>query len=155
MKRIIALLIAAVLLFSAAGLPVFAADEGTDFPSVPQSVLSLEQVTGVFGNLLGRILKVVTFTDESRIKKAAARDAAGQQSDTALFTGEAEQTLTAETWRAVELSFESGKIYADPFNDVTLDLLLYGNGRLYTVPGFWDGGNTWRVRFVCPAAGTW
>ncbi|MBR5620799.1 MAG: hypothetical protein IKW76_13790 [Clostridia bacterium] len=57
MKRIIALLIAAVLLFSAAGLPVFAANEGTVSPSVPQSVLSLEQVTGVFGNLLGRMLK--------------------------------------------------------------------------------------------------
>ena len=155
MKKIIALLIAAILLFSATGLPVFASGEGHNSPDVPQSILSLEQVTGFFGNLLGRFVKLITFTDESRIKKAAARNAAGQQSDTALFSGEAEQTLSAETWRAIELSFESGKTYADPFNDVTLDLLLYGGGRLYTVPGFWDGGNTWRVRFVCPAAGTW
>ena len=155
MKKIIALLIAAILLFSATGLPVFASGEGHNSPDVPQSILSLEQVTGVFGNLLGRFIKLITFTDESRIKKAAARNAAGQQSDTALFSDEAEQTLSAETWRAIELSFESGKTYADPFNDVTLDLLLYGGGRLYTVPGFWDGGNMWRVRFVCPAAGTW
>ena len=155
MKKIIALLITSVLLFSSVVQPAFAASEGYTPADVPQSVLSKEQVKGVIGNVLGKILKFITFTDESRIEKAEARDAAGQKSDTALFSGAAEQTLTAETWRAVELSFESDKTYADPFADVTLDLLLYGNGRLYTVPGFWDGGNTWRVRFVCPAAGTW
>lgn len=155
MKKIIALLIAATLLFSAAGLPVFASSEGHNSPDVPQSVSALAQTGGFFGNLLGRLVKLITFTDESRIKKAEPRAATGKGSDTALFSGASEQTLDAETWRAVELSFESEKTYADPFGDVTLDLLLYGNGTLYTVPGFWDGGNTWRVRFVCPAAGTW
>ena len=155
MKKTIALLVAAILLLSSAGLPVFASGEGHSSPDVPQSVLLLEQVTGVFGNLLGKLVRLITFTDESRIKKAPVRDAAGQKSESALFSGEAEQTLSAETWRATELSFESEKTYADPFADVTLDLLLYGNGRLYTVPGFWDGGSTWRVRFVCPATGTW
>ncbi|MBR5427464.1 MAG: DUF4038 domain-containing protein [Clostridia bacterium] len=155
MKKTIALMMTAVLLFSAAVLPARAADAGTAPAAVPQAVLHLEQAGGVFGNLLGWFLKIITFTDESRIKKAEMRAAAGQESGEALFAGEAEQTLSAETWRAVELSFESETAYADPFADVTLDLLLYGNGRLYTVPGFWDGGNTWRVRFVCPAAGTW
>lgn len=155
MKKIIALLIAATLLFSAAGLPVFASSEGHNSPDVPQSVSALAQTGGFFGNLLGRLVKLITFTDESRIKKAEPRAATGKGSDTVLFSGAAEQTLDAETWRAVELSVESEKTYADPFGDVTLDLLLYGNGTLYTVPGFWDGGNTWRVRFVCPAAGTW
>lgn len=66
-----------------------------------------------------------------------------------------EQTLTAETWVANEIVFESDKTYADPFNDIDVDLLLFGNGRLYTIPAFWDGGNIWKVRFVCPSAGTW
>lgn len=66
-----------------------------------------------------------------------------------------EQTLNAETWVAEEIAFESSKTYADPFNDVDVDLLLFGNGRLYTIPAFWDGGNTWKVRFVCPEAGDW
>jgi hypothetical protein len=119
------------------------------------ATLAFERTGGAIADVLGQLFKLLTFTDESRIKKASPRDLAGVASDKALFSGEAEQTLTAETWRAVELSFESEKTYADPFQDVTLDLLLWGNGRLYTVPGFWDGGNTWRARFVCPVAGEW
>ena len=155
MKKTVALMMTAVLLFTAMVLPVRATDAGEASAAVPQTVLTFEKLIGTLGSLVGRMLKLMTFTDESRIKKAEHRAAAGAESSTALFSGAAEQTLRAETWRAVELSFESEKTYADPFNDATLDLLLYGNGRLYTVPGFWDGGNTWRVRFVCPAAGTW
>ncbi len=154
MKRMLSLLISVTLISGIAAPSAFAADAAPS-GDPPASVLRLEQIGGALGSLLGRILKLVTFTDESRIQKAASRDAAGQKSNSALFSGAAEQTLRAETWRAVELSFESEKAYSDPFGDVTLDLLLYGNGRLYTIPGFWDGGSTWRVRFVCPAAGTW
>jgi len=28
-------------------------------------------------------------------------------------------------------------------------------GLSYAVPGFWDGGRTWKVRFAAPAAGEW
>ena len=153
-KRLTALLLCAVLLFGFAA-PVSGSSEAETADSPSAAVLSIERVGGAVGNLLGRLLKMITFSDEARIRKADVRDPAGTISDTALFAGESEQTLSAETWRTVELSFESEKAYADPFNDVTLDLLLYGGGRLYTVPGFWDGGNTWRVRFVCPAEGTW
>lgn len=154
MKRSIAFFLSVVLLFGAFSHCASAScEDAENGPSA--AVTAFEKAGGVLGNLVGWMLKLVTFTDEARIKKAAARDAAGQKSDTALFAGAAQQTLSAETWRAVELSFESEKMYADPFADVTLDLLLYGNGRLYTVPCFWDGGSTWRVRFVCPAAGTW
>ena len=60
-----------------------------------------------------------------------------------------------ETWRMTELVFESRKQYADPFSDIALDLILSGEGGTYTVPCFWDGGNLWRARFVCSAAGIW
>ena len=152
-KRLTAFLLAVILLFGAAA-PAYAAG-ARENAAPPAAVLTAERLGGALGSVLGRLLKLVTFTDESRIQKAKPRDAAGQASNASLFTGAAEQTLTAETWRAVELVYESDKTYADPFNDVTLDLQLSGNGRLYTVPGFWDGGNTWRVRFVCPAAGAW
>ncbi len=154
MKRSIALILAALLLLSSAAPTVFAAD-GNSAALPSAAIQNLEKIGGGIGSLLGRILKLITFRDEARIRKADVRDPAGEASNTALFDGAAEQKLTAETWRVVELSFESGKAYADPFNDITLDLLLYGNGRRYTVPGFWDGGDTWRVRFVCPAAGVW
>ena len=150
-KKTISLAVAAALLF-ASFVPAYAKDSDA---AVSKTVLAFEKTTGVLGSLFGQVLKLITFTDESRIKKADKRAAPGRESSDALFSGDAEKSLSAETWRAVELSFESEKSYDDPFSDVTLDLLLFGNGKLYTIPGFWDGGNTWRVRFVCPAAGTW
>lgn len=153
-KRFVSFSLAVTLLFCAA-LPAASADQTNDAARPSASTLFFERVGGALGSVLGRALKTVTFTDEARIKKAEKREPAGQKHGEALFSGAAEQTLSAETWRLAELSFESEKTYSDPFADVTLDLLLYGNGRLYTVPGFWDGGNTWRVRFVCPSAGVW
>ena len=152
MKKIL-LLILSVLLFCGVLSPcAFAADTAT---TPGTATLAFERTGGAVANVLGQLLKALTLSDESRLQKAAKRDAAGTASNKALFEGSAEQTLNAETWRMVELSFESEKSYADPFGDVTLDLQLFGNGRLYTIPGFWDGGNIWRVRFVCPAAGMW
>ena len=152
MKRTLAFLLSMLLLVGVLTPCAFAADTATT-PST--ATLAFERTGGAIANVLGQLLKVITLSDESRIKKANPRDAAGTASDEALFAGEAEQTLSAETWRAIELSFESEKTYDDPFDDVTLDLLLFGNGRLYTIPCFWDGGSIWRVRFVCPAAGNW
>jgi hypothetical protein len=156
MKRFSSAILAAAILVCCA-FPVISSgtsESNTDI-SVPDTVTGFEKIAGVFGNVFGHFLKIITFTDESRIKKAEPRDAAGEKSSENLFSGEAEQTLSAETWHLTELNFESAKNYGDPFNDVTLDMLLYGNGRLYKIPAFWDGENTWRVRFVCPAEGTW
>ena len=63
--------------------------------------------------------------------------------------------VQAETWRAVELEFKSEKTYADPFSDVTLDLILTDGTLQYTVPAFWDGGSTWKARVACPSEGKW
>ena len=54
-----------------------------------------------------------------------------------------------------ELTLESEKRYPEPYSDVTVDLILKKNGRTLTVPGFWDGGNVFRFRFVCPEKGVW
>ena len=153
MKKTIVMILSVILMFSVSAPCAFALGGETAEP--PATVLNLEKFGGALGNKLGWILKLITFKDEARIQKATLRDPAGEEHGEALFTGEAEQKLSAETWRMLELVYESKNRYEDPFNDVTLDLLLYGNGRLYTVPGFWDGGNTWRVRFVCPAEGVW
>ncbi len=67
------------------------------------------------------------------------------------------QTLvtTAETWVAEEITLISDKTYLDPFYDVDVDLKLTNGTTTYTVPGFWDGGDVWRIRFMCPSAGVW
>jgi len=64
--------------------------------------------------------------------------------------------VVTETWRAAEITFESAKAYADPLNDAEVNAVFTSpSGRAYTVPGFWDGGRTWRVRFAPPERGVW
>ena len=55
----------------------------------------------------------------------------------------------------VELSYSSGKAYADPFNEIKLDVIFNDpDGGECCVPAFWGGGQTWRVRYASPKVGT-
>ncbi len=50
--------------------------------------------------------------------------------------------------KVIELTFASGAIYQDPFNDVDFATVFTGeDGVQYKVPGFWAGNNLWKVRF--------
>ena len=54
----------------------------------------------------------------------------------------------------VELMFTAHQTYRYPFNDVTLDVLFTDpQGHESRVPAFWDGGNTWKVRYASPVPG--
>ena len=65
-------------------------------------------------------------------------------------------TLQTQTWRAVEFTLHSTVSYADPYRDVDISATFRGpGGQQLTMPGFWDGGDTWRVRFAPPAPGRW
>ncbi len=53
-----------------------------------------------------------------------------------------------------EWSYSSGKAYADPFNEVELDVVFTDpQGAEHRVPAFWAGDQTWRVRYAPPAPG--
>lgn len=52
-----------------------------------------------------------------------------------------------------ERTFVSQKLYADPFNDVDVDVIFSKGGDCWRVPTFWRGGNKWTVRFAPPGAG--
>ena len=53
-----------------------------------------------------------------------------------------------------EWSYSSGKAYADPFNDVELDVVFTDpQGHEQTVPAFWAGEQTWRIRYSPLTAG--
>jgi len=55
-----------------------------------------------------------------------------------------------------EWSFASGKTYAEPFNDVDLDVVFTDeSGKAMRVPAFWAGGGVWRVRFSSPTLGAY
>lgn len=63
---------------------------------------------------------------------------------------------TAVQHEAFETSYTSRRAYADPFNDVEVDVVFTNAaGRSWKVPAFWAGGNQWRVRFAPPAPGVY
>lgn len=64
--------------------------------------------------------------------------------------------VLTETWRAAEITFESAKPYTTLLNAAELNVIFTSpSGKQYTVPGFWDGGRTWRVRFAPTEYGVW
>jgi hypothetical protein len=53
-----------------------------------------------------------------------------------------------------EWAYSTGKAYADPFNEVELDVVFTDpEGRGQRVPAFWAGEQTWRVRYAPSAPG--
>ncbi|MHC4961384.1 MAG: DUF5060 domain-containing protein, partial [Planctomycetota bacterium] len=64
--------------------------------------------------------------------------------------------FTAEQWRIAEIVLNSSVPYDDPYNDCSIVATFSGPGsRMITRPGFWDGGDTWAVRFAPTIIGTW
>ncbi len=151
-KKHISLLLCIIMVFSSAALSSYASN-GTD-AGTPAIINTAEEITGIFVNYFAKLINRIKGTDETDIPAATVNPHSWIE-----YNGEPienpEQTLTAETWVANEIAFENEKAYADPFNDIDLELHLFGNGRLYKIPAFWDGGNVWKIRFVCPSAGTW
>ncbi len=68
-------------------------------------------------------------------------------------------SLSAQTsphvWELREIEFHAAHRYANPYVDVMLWVDLKGPGFSHRVYGFWDGGNSFRVRMVATAAGKW
>lgn len=62
---------------------------------------------------------------------------------------------SVHVWEKVELPFSSARTFSNPYTDVTVWVDLKGPAFSKRIYGFWDGGNTFRVRLVAPAPGTW
>ncbi|MFC5406260.1 DUF4038 domain-containing protein [Cohnella soli] len=56
--------------------------------------------------------------------------------------------------RVAEWTFVSAKAYSDPYRDVQIRLEVDEEGGTRTVPGFWDGGSTWKIRYSSPRTGS-
>jgi hypothetical protein len=68
----------------------------------------------------------------------------------------AEQEPRPHTWQRWEHTLTSTRGYDNPYADVTLRVHYVGpGGRTLRAYGFWDGGNTFRIRCAFPAPGTW
>ncbi len=150
MKKIISLVLSAIIAFSGCVGSSALNSERKD-----KLVYGADEFGGKIVSVFSRVFNRIFGTDEGDIDTAAKNEKAWEEIDKNFVLENVESTLETETWVMNELTFISEKSYSDNFNDADIDLILSGNGRRYTVPGFWDGGNTWKIRFVCPSAGTW
>ncbi len=64
---------------------------------------------------------------------------------------------SAETWVACEIELLSSKDYDDPVFTVDTDAVFRNKttGKVLSVPAFYDGERSWKVRFAAPEAGEW
>jgi hypothetical protein len=63
---------------------------------------------------------------------------------------------TVPKWARFEQSFESAVEYRNPIQEASLTTTFTSlKGAKFKVPGFWDGGKTWRVRFAPSEEGKW
>jgi len=67
------------------------------------------------------------------------------------------QMKSAPQWQEIELVFKAEQDYENPYTNVEMNVEFSGpNGQKIRRPAFWDGDNTWRVRFASPtASGEW
>ncbi len=61
---------------------------------------------------------------------------------------------TAGANQIAEITFTAENPHADPFNDVTLDVVFTDpTGASFRVPAFWDGEKIWKVRYASGKVG--
>jgi hypothetical protein len=61
---------------------------------------------------------------------------------------------TSAKWAAFEIEL-NGPDHGNPFTDVELSADFSSNGTSLTVPGFYDGEGTYRIRLLVPESGSW
>jgi hypothetical protein len=66
------------------------------------------------------------------------------------------QTVQVGRWDRFEATVPNSRRYADPYADVTLKVTYTcPDGRRVAFWGFYDGGTTWKIRFMPDQLGTW
>jgi Tol biopolymer transport system component len=63
-------------------------------------------------------------------------------------------SLSGHQYRVMELSFSAASAHPRPLADVGFTGIFEGpGGERFEVPGFWDGGRNWKIRFAPPSRG--
>lgn len=63
--------------------------------------------------------------------------------------------MTTHVWEKVEIELLAQNEYSDPYNQVDVWVDLEGPNFCKRAYGFWDGGNSFKVRVLANAAGEW
>jgi hypothetical protein len=70
-----------------------------------------------------------------------------------LFLAASAQAQSVPLWGRWERSFTAAA--SDPTNIQFVVELTSPSGKVFNIDGFWDGGSTWRARFMPTESGTW
>ena len=71
-------------------------------------------------------------------------------------TGQGTTGQDPHTWQRWEQALTSTRTYANPYAEVSLRVVYTGPaGQTLRAYGFWDGGETFRIRCAFPTPGTW
>src|SRR5262249_38714060 len=73
------------------------------------------------------------------------------------FRGRSRMAVTVEQWDTLELAYESDRDCPNPFVDAALSAVFRHRATGWQIPvdGFYDGGRTWRLRFMPTEPGEW
>lgn len=63
--------------------------------------------------------------------------------------------LHVEKWEILDISFKTSSKVASPFTADFHAVFTHENGTVQKVPGFFNGGNEWIIRFSSSLEGTW
>ena len=74
-----------------------------------------------------------------------------------VFSGAREPALgaTSHVWEKIEIRLQTENSYENPYKEVEVWVDLTGPGFRKRCYGFWDGGDTFRVRVLATAPGSW
>ena len=72
-----------------------------------------------------------------------------------LNTLKAQNPKPVHVWEKVDITLTARNLYNNPYKDVTVWVDLKGPGFEKRCYGFWDGGNTFRVRITATTPGNW
>lgn len=65
-------------------------------------------------------------------------------------------THRVERWNRIDIDLRSSREYTHPDTDVRIDAVFTGpDGAVIAIPGFWNGGDSWKVRFAPTDVGSW
>lgn len=64
--------------------------------------------------------------------------------------------ISTKIFRRCEIVVHSNKTYENPFADVDINATFtHEDGTVIAIPGFWNGENEWKVRFISEKTGKW
>jgi hypothetical protein len=90
-----------------------------------------------------------------RQREARSQPSADYEADdVAVASARVTAPASVARWERIELAFE-GPQHGNPFVDVSLRAEITGPGGTFSVPGFYDGGRTYRLRYLAPEEGQW